>query len=257
MAQGSHQPTTVISVVSHRQGDLVRQLFLDMDRHWDTRRVSVILTVNVPETLPFEASQFSFPVLVVRNNQPQGFGANHNQAFQTSCADLFCVLNPDIRAHRDPLPALRQTLLNRDRLALVAPKIHGPEGGVEDSARRLLTPGRILRRVVLRQRESEYAIGDAAYLHPDWVAGMFMLVNARAFAEVGGFDERYFMYCEDADLCMRLWQSRQGVELLPAGHVVHDAARTSHSNLKHLYWHISSLLRFFFTAGGRRPGYAY
>lgn len=256
MAQRNHQPTTVISVVSHGQGDLVQQLFRDMERYWDTRHLSVIVTVNVPETLPFDDAGFSFPVLIVRNDQPQGFGANHNQAFGLSCAELFCVVNPDIRATRDPLPALRRTLLSRDRLALVAPKIHGPEGAIEDNARRMLTPGRILRRVVLRQRDPDYPIAGVSHLHPDWVAGMFMLIRARTFAEVGGFDEQYFMYCEDADLCARLWQHKRGVELLRAGRVVHDAQRASHNSLRHLYWHLTSLLRFFVTASARRPGYA-
>lgn len=254
MTEHDNSPTTVVSVVSHGQGDLVAQLLQDIDRHWDTRHLSVIVTVNVPERLPFDEKRFRFPVLIVRNSRPRGFGANHNRAFKLSCADLFCVLNPDIRATHDPLPALQRALLSRRRLGLVAPKIFNPEGTVEDSARRVLTPGRILRRVLLRRREPEYPIAAPRPLHPDWVAGMFMLVRSRAFAEVGGFDERYFMYCEDADLCVRLWHRGLGVELVPAGRVVHAARRASHASLKHLYWHFTSLLRFFLTTG-RRAGY--
>lgn len=255
MTERDIRPTTTISIVSHGQGTLVARLLADIERHWDTHDLSVIVTVNVPETLPFDERRFAFPVLVVRNDRPRGFGANHNRAFKLSCADLFCVLNPDIRAPRDPLPALRRQLLRRRRLGLVAPRILGPEGAVEDSARRVLTPGRILRRVLRRRREPDYPLAERRPLCPDWVAGMFMLVRARAFAEVGGFDERYFMYCEDADLCVRLWHSGHGVELVPAGRVVHAARRASHTSIKHLYWHITSLLRFFLTAG-RRTGYA-
>lgn len=247
MTKNLYPPATVLSVVSHGQGDLVAQLLRDIDDSWDVRNLSVVLTVNVPESLPFDESAFGFPVLVVRNDKPKGFGANHNAAFELSYGALFCVLNPDIRARRDPLPALRQRLADRNRLALVAPKILSPDGEPEDSARRALTPGRILRRTLLRRREDVYTPPVDERLHPDWVAGMFMLLRARDFAAVGGFNERYFMYCEDADLCVRLWFIGRGVECVPECTVVHDAQRASHSSVKHLYWHVTSLLRFFLT----------
>ena len=240
-------PTIVISVVSHQQGSLVAKLLSDIDTYWDTQNISLILTVNVPEDLPFSEADFSFPILTVRNEQPKGFGANHNSAFKLSHGELFCVINPDIRARRDPLPGLCRTLARRTRLSLVAPRIQSPDGHVEDSARRVITPRRILQRALGRGRATEYAMDDQEPLHPDWVAGMFMLVHSQAFARVGGFNERYFMYCEDADLCVRLWFTGRGVAVDADSEVVHAARRASHSSIKHLYWHVSSLLRFFIT----------
>lgn len=239
--------STVVSVVSHGQGALVAQLLGDIARHWDTRNLSVIVTVNLPEALPFAPEDYPFPVLLVENRAPKGFGANHNAAFALSCCELFCVINPDIRTHGDPLPPLARALARQDRLALAAPRITGTGGAVEDSARRLISPGRILRRTLLRQRAPDYPIAQSACLHPDWVAGMFMLIDARAFAAVEGFDERYFMYCEDADLCTRLWRDGRGVALVAAGPVEHAAQRASHASLRHLLWHTRSLLRFFVT----------
>lgn len=250
--QDNH-PTTVVSVVSHGQGPLVERLLCDIERHWDTSRLSLVLTLNVPETLGFDTGDFSFPILVVRNRRPKGFGANHNAAFGCSCGELFCVLNPDIRCADDPLPALRSALLAQGHIGLVAPAIVNPDGVLEDSARRCLTPGRLLRRHLRRERACDYAI-ESEPLEPDWVAGMFMLVRSPVFAQVGGFDERYFMYCEDADLCRRLWQQGIGVTLVPASRVVHEGQRASRSDLRHLAWHVSSLLRFFLTA--RRPAHA-
>ena len=254
MVTDNYPKTTVVSVVSHGQQHLVAQLLSDIDRYWNTRDVSVILTINIPEELEFSETHFTFPLLVVRNDEPKGFGANHNAAFDLSSADMFCVLNPDIRATRDPLPRLRKRLANNQRLGLVAPKIMNPEGGIEDSARRALTPTRLLRRVILRKRGPEYTVASSKNIYPDWVAGMFMLVRSRDFANVGGFNERYFMYCEDADLCLRLWFAGRGVSLVGATRVVHAAHRASHGSLKHLMWHISSMVRFFRTF--RRPRHA-
>jgi hypothetical protein len=79
----------------------------------------------------------------------------------------------------------------------------------------------------------------------DWIAGMFMLFPAAVFAKLGGFDEAYFLYYEDVDLCSRL--RAQGREVLVSSgvSVIHDARRASHRNPKYLRWHLSSMLRFF------------
>ena len=66
----------------------------------------VILTLNIPETLPFDTVRAGFPITLVRNEVPKGFGANHNTAFKAAAGDYFCILNPDIRLHEDPFPAL-------------------------------------------------------------------------------------------------------------------------------------------------------
>ena len=89
----------------------------------------------------------------------------------------------------------------------------------------------------------DYEVGQTA-LSPDWVAGMFMLFRAPVFGELHGFDERYFLYYEDVDLCRRLRSRSYEVRLLPTISVVHDARRESHRSLRHMRWHLASILRF-------------
>jgi len=90
----------------------------------------------------------------------------------------------------------------------------------------------------------DYRIEQAA-LSPDWVAGMFMLFRSPVFDELQGFDERYFLYYEDVDLCRRLRNRGYEVRLVPSISAVHDARRESHQSLRHLRWHLASILRFF------------
>ncbi len=106
------------------------------------------------------------------------------------------------------------------------------------------TPWFLLRKSVGLVRGLDYEMSDAT-LSPDWVAGMFMLFRRNVYAEVGGFDERYFLYYEDVDLCRRLRRHRYDVRLLPEVSVVHDARRESRHSLRHLGWHLSSMLRYF------------
>jgi GT2 family glycosyltransferase len=77
---------------------------------------------------------------------------------------------------------------------------------------------------------------------------MFLLARSKAFAAVGGFDERFFMYCEDADLSIRLQLAGWRVRQIPDASVVHAAQRASRGSTRHVLWHVSSLSRHWASA---------
>lgn len=234
-------PLVSLSVVSHGQSQLVANLLSDLE-HLETRDFEVIVTVNLPEDTAVFANR-PYPVKILTNEAPKGFGANHNAAFQHASGDLFAIANPDIRApHLDLLALVR--LFDQPRTGAVAPVILSPAGGIEDSARRFPTIGRLLRRQLPRQRKPDYRWTDAP-LEVDWVAGMFVLFRPSTFKELGGFDDRrFFMYMEDVDICERLWRKGWTVQVQPATSVVHDARRASHRSMTHLRWHAVSALRY-------------
>ena len=149
----------------------------------------------------------------------------------------------DVRLDQDPF-AMLLSVLSDSTIGVAAPLILNPAGAIEDSARRFPTPASILRKVLFKRPTADYLIEDTT-VFPDWVAGMFMVFRSELYRMVGGFDEGYFLYYEDADLCWRLRRKGYEVALLPAARVVHAARRTSHRNLRHLGWHLSSMLRFF------------
>jgi hypothetical protein len=232
-----------VSVVSHRQAPLVKSLLEDLHAHCRDA-VEVILTLNVDEPLPFAAGDFGFPIELVRNPGPRGFGANHNAASRLCRQRAFCVLNPDIRLTADPFPALLAEL-ERDRTGVAAPRIVDPAGRTEDSARRFPTLWSLAAKELGRAAAHDYAIGPAPF-SPDWVAGMFMLFRHDAFRSVGGFDERYFLYYEDVDICARLRAVGWDIRVVPTVSAVHDARRASRTDWQHRAWHLQSVLRYLF-----------
>jgi GT2 family glycosyltransferase len=127
---------------------------------------------------------------------------------------------------------------------VAAPLVLGVAGEVEDSARDFPSPLRIACKALGRCKGGNYAIG-ADLVHPDWVGGMFMLFLSAVYQSAGGFDERYFLYYEDVDLCARLRLLGYLVVLCPQARVVHHARRSSHRNLRYLRWHVGSMTRFF------------
>jgi len=74
------------------------------------------------------------------------------------------------------------------------------------------------------------------------MAGMFLMVRSEAYKGVGGFDERFHLYCEDFDLCARVRLLGWPIGLSDDARVVHDARRASHDSPRHLFWHVCSLI---------------
>lgn len=236
-----------VSLVSHGHGAMVWRL---VDQLVVCPEVAqVIVTLNLPELVPEELDA---KALIVQNNAPKGFGENHNAAFALANCEFYCVINPDIELPQNPFAVLADAWGDQ-RVGLVAPLVIGPSGLPEDSMRCFLTPWSIVKRVLglgsgtysLRQVGSDFT--------PDWVAGMFMLFRSEAYAKVGGFDERYFMYCEDADICTRLWKAGYKVLGCLSVSVIHNAQRASHRSFKHLSWHLRSMARYFLSQSFSLP----
>ena len=226
-----HRPITV-SIVSHGQLELIRPLLAQLDR-WSAASIAkVVLTINIPEADVLAGTQWGFPLERIDNVTPQGFGANHNLAFERCDTAWFLVLNPDIRFDRDVLtPLVARAAADS---GLLTPRILEPGKSEPEQHRAIITPLEIFTR-----RRPGYVRPTV----PAWIPGLFMLFRAEAYAAIGGFDERFFMYGEDFDICARTrlagWKLQVGEEL----RALHDARRASHADFKHLFWHATSLLK--------------
>lgn len=241
-----------ISVVSHAQGGLVHMLLSDLAGISRETNFEVILTKNIPEQLPFAIDAYPFSVRLIENQAPKGFGANHNQAFISASGTYFCVMNPDIRLTENPFPKLLPTLGN-ENVGIVAPQVVGTNGAVEDSVRRFPTPLGLIAKL--------FGLNDGRYSVPrngkpywaDWVGGMFMLFRSDIYRLLNGFDESYFLYYEDVDICTRMWKMGWQVVANPKVLVTHDARRTSRHDVRYIMWHIESMARYFIKHCWRLP----
>jgi GT2 family glycosyltransferase len=235
-----------VSIVSHGHGqmvvDLVRQL-LDCDEVGQ-----VLVTHNVPEVLDLPMDPRVEPI---HNRQAQGFGANHNVAFAQSTLPWFVVLNPDVTLLGSPFPALLKAATH-NTVGIVSPRALGINGEQEDSWRQFPTLMGLIRKFC-GGPDGRYAISQTTLsaFEVDWVSGLCMLFPREAYAKLNGFDERYFMYYEDVDICVRTWRLGLGVIACPAACLVHKAQRASRRNLRHMRWHAASLLRYLVTQSWR------
>lgn len=209
----------------------------------------IILIRNIHEPLNIAPQS---RVLLLENASPKGFGANHNAAFALCKHPFFCPLNPDIELPVNPFPELLKSLL-ANRAALVAPLVVSPDGAVEDSIRYFPTI-RALVAKALGRNDGRYQLSPGQQeLFPQWVAGMFMLFRSEDFARLHGFDEVFFLYYEDVDICVRAWKIGLKVLACPRVTVIHDARRDSRRSALHLRWHLKSMARYFLKHWGRLP----
>jgi GT2 family glycosyltransferase len=234
-----------VSLVSHGHGAMVQTIVAQLLRLPDVAKI--FLTLNIPEQLTIHED---LRVIIIHNQAPKGFGANHNAAFLQCATSHFCVINPDVTLQSDVFPQLLACLHQTDA-ALVAPLVCSPSGALEDSMRTFPTLGGLIRKA-LGHGDGTYAPAQCSVtFSPDWVAGMFMLFDSQAFAALRGFDEGFFLYYEDVDICARVWAAGNKVVACTDVRVIHDAQRASRRKLQYMFWHAKSLLRYLLKHVGR------
>lgn len=240
-----------VSVVSHGHGCHIMALLDSLASSGlpELGGCEVLLTLNVPEPeLKLQAGQRSWPFRLVwiENATPLGFGANHNQAFTHASGNIFAVVNPDITFG----PAANNGCVwdEQDTCGVWVPRQVDTKGQAQDHCRKLMTPWSLLFRTAQRLAGRVQLYGAVGSVEQaDWVNAACLFFPSQVYRALGGFDERYFMYCEDADLCLRLQLG--GWRMQPAPFtVVHDAQRNSWRAGKHFWWHAGSLLRLWCSA---------
>jgi GT2 family glycosyltransferase len=161
-----------------------------------------------------------------------------NQGLAATSGRLVLLMNPDCRLTPGAVDGLAGELDRFERCAIAGPRIVNPDGSVQGSARGdpdMLTGlfGRSawVRRLCPRFAVSRRNVVDlpetADSVEVDWVSGACMLARRPALAQVGGFDERYFLYWEDADLCRRLRGRGFHIRYAPRVRAIHRVGQSS------------------------------
>jgi GT2 family glycosyltransferase len=177
-------------------------------------------------------------LVVVENPANVGFARAANRAVEATGGRDVLLLNPDVELPGpEPVKALARALAERPRAGVVAPRLIGAGGAVQPTARRLASAPAMLGSLPTVARLApplkaayERYLGPSLATEPravGWVIGAAMLVRRRAFDAIGGFDEGFFLYMEDADLCRRMVLAGWDVDYLPAVRLRHGYARAS------------------------------
>lgn len=251
-----------ILIVSHGQEKLVAKLLAGLPAACAGIEHEIIVVDNLGSPDFQIAIGGPKPALNILSNQRRlGFGVNVNRAARASSGDILLVLNPDTEYIAGSLAMASDYLESQPKIGLLAARLVHPDGREQRNVRAFPTlPVAVLRGLGADSWKKKPKFYRSRVLldmpldvprQVDWAFGSFMLMRRRDFEAVGGFDESFFMYYEDVDLCLRL--RRQGLEtwIYPSLVFLHHHQRTSAEQLLgfHRRQHLRSLANYFSRAG--------
>lgn len=189
---------------------------------------------------------------LLRQSKNLGFGAAHNKVLGEALGRYHFVINPDISFSEDVLSEMADFMDQNPDIVLCCPKILNPDG----SEQRLTCRRPTFKRLFLgrlaplgapfRRIRDEYTSRDGdGVCDLDFCTGCFFVIRSEVFRRLGGFDERYFMYLEDADLTLRAKDFGRTV-IAPQFSVTHEWNRESAKKPRYFFIHLMSCFKFLY-----------
>jgi GT2 family glycosyltransferase len=249
-------PSLDVIVVSYRCEALLRDCLASIRDNPATVPTHTHVVDNASGDGTAEMVRAEFPdVRLTESPRNVGFGAANNVGIAAGNAPYVLVLNPDTRLTPGALDALLAVIELRPEIGMIGPRLELDDGSFDHASRRAFpTPLGALGHFTGLGRGERAPSALAQYRAPDVEAGpvdavngAFMLIRRAALDQVGAFDERYWMYMEDLDLCWRFAQAGWVTWYEPSVTVVHVKAGTSgqHRSLKLTYAFHYGMYRFY------------
>jgi N-acetylglucosaminyl-diphospho-decaprenol L-rhamnosyltransferase len=173
---------------------------------------------------------------VIEAGENRGFAAGCNLGAAAGTSPYVLFLNPDARIDLESIQVLTAEVED-SVVGAAAPRILSANGHLEYSQRRFpsvastFAQGLFLHRMLPRADWTDEVIRDESLYEvaqsPDWVSGACLLVKRSVFEQIGGWDESFFLYSEDTDLCRRIRSAGYEVRFLPAATAVHIGGQSS------------------------------
>lgn len=252
----TRMPNVTVSVVTYKSAlEDIAPLLNRLHRDKHVRRW-VVVDNGCSEEIQKAVREFGG--IYVRTGENTGFGNGHNLAFKQLAgvdAPYHLIVNPDITFDEDALGRLAGVMDSHPDVGLVMPKVLYPDGSNQYLCKLLPAPtDLVLRRFLpgplkrLAQKQiASFELRDLDYDAPAYVpslSGCFMFARRSVLDDVGGFDERFFLYMEDVDICRRMLAISK-LLYWPGVTVEHVHQMGSYRNRKLLFLHVRSAIKYF------------
>lgn len=242
-----------IGIVTYNNQDKICDLLDSIYKYTNNVCFKVYIVDNASSDRTIELVKKYYPdVIVLPMNKNLGFGAGHNKVLPLLNSDYHMIVNPDIRLHSNAIGDLSKYLDDNQDVVLVTPKILNEDGTEQHLPKkrpqiRYLFAGRLTRyNKYFFNLRKQYTLENKLIdkqIEVDFATGCFSMIRTDIFKKINGFDDRFFMYLEDADLTLRAKQYGR-IIFNPEISVVHGWERSSSKNIKFLLIHINSMRKF-------------
>jgi GT2 family glycosyltransferase len=239
------QPDVTVSIVCGGSPQLLSDCLASLPQAAAATAVGAVVVDNgLGEPLD-ELIEAHPDVRWIRGGRRRGFAANHNMALADAPGRHLFVLNDDTVLGPGCLDRMVSFADRNPSVGCVGPRVVYADGRRQPSAFHFPTPGRVALTALTLQRRGWVQSDTDRIRRVDWVHGCAMLVRAEAFREAGGFDEGFYMYLEDVDLCKRLRSAGWDVAFLPYAWLTHlENASSASAPERRIYQHARSRQRY-------------
>ncbi|HEY8884487.1 MAG TPA: glycosyltransferase family 2 protein [Chloroflexota bacterium] len=236
------RPTTSVVIVSYNVRELLLRCLASIEAADSSTSIQTIVVDNASTDGSVDAVRAGFPnVLLVDATVNRGFGAANNLALAQAHGNQVMFLNPDAELGSDALAELTRALWSEPGVGVVGPQLIFPDGTTQSSRRRFPDiPLALVESTPIQQWWPRFSGLDRYYVRDrsdkdrqevDWLVGACLLARRAVLDEVGGFDERFFMYSEELDWCRRVRAAGWRVLYCPTARVIHHEGQSSEQNL--------------------------
>ena len=192
------------------------------------------------------------------NNSNKGFGAGHNVVINklisnSKISEFHLIINADIYFEENIIEKIVEYMKNHNEIGQIGPRIRDFEGKFSYTCRLFPTPANLIFRRflpfknIVEKMDYDYEMKWANFnemMEVPILSGCFIFSRVSALKEIGGFDERYFMYMEDYDLCRRIGQKYK-VIYFPEAEIFHEHGKASYKSRKLMMFHVKSAIKYF------------
>lgn len=222
-------PDVTVSIVNTSNRDQLLDCLSSLAAESDRRAtVEVVVLDNDSDDDSVAAIRSRFPdVRVIEQRARHGFGANHNAVIRATTGRHVFVLNDDTIVHPGAIDTLVDYLDARAAVGAVGPRVMFPDGSRHPSAWRFPSPQAALVGLATLSRRGVVQSDTDEPRAVDWAHGCALMVRRETLDVTGPFDEEFFIYSEETDLCRRIWSKGQEVHYVPRALVTHIGNQTS------------------------------
>jgi hypothetical protein len=229
-----------VIVVNYEAGVLLHQCLASIEQQVTHFPFETIVVDNASRDGSLEGIAEGDGVRVIRNPINLGFASACNIGARAARGQWLLFLNPDTRLLPGNLQRMWQYLEERPEVGIAGAKVLDEDGSFQAPCRRRFpTPGAAFRRLFLPrrgwQRSSEYELSTSDIdreVSVDAVSGSYLWIRRSLFEQVGGFDEEFFLYGEDLDLCWRVREAGYDVRYAPVATAIHARGQSRAHLLK-------------------------
>ena len=236
-------------IVNYRDCEHTEQAVRSLLEQTKKVELTVYVVDNASNDGSAERLREMFPqITVLALDKNEGFGVGHNAVLPLLDSEYHAVVNPDILLRQDVLSIMADYFDKNPDIGIGCPTTYNTDGTIQYLPRRQPSVHYLLSGRVpgMEQTRARYTMQDEDLNETkdvDFVTGCFMFMRTELFKKVGGFDTRYFMYIEDADLTRKIKQYARAV-YFPGAAVTHAWSRKSKKSLKYFMIHVNSVLKY-------------